>query len=295
MVCHQDTLLSKYGICVDRGSKPCHIAKYFFLTHAHGDHTVGLFSKQNEQKDVYCSYITAKILPKHNLHIHTMKMDKEYRLENGVSVWAIPSYHVDGSCMFLFHIENQRILFTGDFRFNQCFLNHKLLTSGKIDKVYYDDSFSKIDIDLPTTQDSYRTFSKAMHELENSAVVIRINMSSMGFEPILRKFSQHTGCNYALSDCFKDVYRGHQIRQLMGKHIHARSRVILSHRDHDDRSQGAWIMPSATYFLQKDKVMDEHPCVRVFHATHSNREEVQRFLNLVGAKENIACLDLIKM
>lgn len=80
--------------------------RYFFLTHFHGDHTVGLH-KGFDRGAIYCSAITARLLTQEmGLRVSSVCPLTPHQpvIIDGVTVTPIPANHCPGSFMFLFAI-----------------------------------------------------------------------------------------------------------------------------------------------------------------------------------------------
>ncbi len=96
---------------------------YFFLSHAHSDHTKGLKRLLNYHSDakIVCSRETKIILeltdaiPSERFIV--MEKEKPMVLD-GMTITAFDANHCVGSLMFLFESENRREFFTGDFRYD---------------------------------------------------------------------------------------------------------------------------------------------------------------------------------
>lgn len=102
---------------------------YYFLSHMHSDHTVGLSKAWREK--LYCSETTAKLLhrklevPKRYIVALEVMQPYMLKLQQGggnyeyLAVTLIPANHCPGSCMFLFETSTWTILYTADFRPSQ--------------------------------------------------------------------------------------------------------------------------------------------------------------------------------
>lgn len=139
------------GISVDRFTKENFQSKLFFLSHCHADHMIGLSSINSENElpgPLYLSEVSLIIVKrKFPLIKNVIPLKIGGRLtivkinENGwiifilffflsecipiaistndssnISVTALPAGHCPGSIMLLFEQNDEKILYTGDFR-----------------------------------------------------------------------------------------------------------------------------------------------------------------------------------
>lgn len=122
-------------ITVDCFRIPIKDCTHYFLSHFHSDHYIGL--KKSFGFPVYCSETTAGL-------VHTrigcravgMEMYKNYNMETFV-VRLIEAHHCPGAVMFIFIIDGEFVLHTGDFRYSR---KYHLLDM-KFKAIYLDNTY----------------------------------------------------------------------------------------------------------------------------------------------------------
>lgn len=315
-MCSIDPLLSHYGLTVDRTQEP-HL-KAFFLSHAHDDHVKGLnaaFFRKHSQVKVYLTCLTKELLMLYKPQLKAF--EKQFEIipyeepvmvaKSQVKVTALPAFHCDGSAMFLFEFlqERKRVLYTGDFRFQPA-MRH--WPHGVVDTIYYDDTFQQLESRIPTLLESEALILRLLSEHKH----VYINMSVLGFEPVLRRIlHQRPQWQVFLDPALKDTWRGQQIRLLLSREAWtseaSAAKIWLTHR----RFKKDWhpavpvLIPTATKFLcekwhphqeqlmeQKEQHATQHGTqlyLFVFFVTHSNREELFRFFCHVPHKRVRTC------
>lgn len=324
MPCPQDPDLQSRGIFVDKFLKDGNV---FLLTHAHTDHLRGLTKKFSKKKKelkskIYCTLITAKLT---TMVVNGLTMDdfvivnydESFSPVDNVTVWAFPAYHCDGSCMFLFELNNleekekdmqptTRILYTGDFRFHPDMRDNPKLTDFLIDKLYYDDVFDAITTPYPNYAETavrmietLQSICKEEEEEEDEEQPICINASILGIEPILRQIADTCNIQFSLSSSLQHTWRGRQLKYLLDHRLvttsENASRFRLCHRKHDDLQVGWWIIPTCTYFLCTETKVNDHneKHIHIWFCTHANQLENNALKTMVGAKENNPCQERI--
>ncbi|XP_071138703.1 5' exonuclease Apollo-like [Mytilus edulis] len=187
-------------IAVDFWKKrDCPSAKFFFLTHLHGDHTVGLSSSW--QYNIYCSAVTSKLLTEK----YGIKDDLVNVLETGSSsiiylddekqeqmvVSVIDANHCPGSAMFLFEGYFGKVLYTGDFRYcNLMFEDTPLFNCSDIDILYLDNTYCSPECIFPTREEAVEKLIKLVQEHKDHRIII--GMRNLGKEDLLVKIAQRT-------------------------------------------------------------------------------------------------------
>lgn len=314
MPCPQDDLLQSRHIQVDKfsvaqGTKPS--VQAFFLTHAHTDHMRDLkanFGERRGSAKIFATRVTARLamITVQGLEpdvFSVMEYHQPYHPTRGVTAWAFPAYHCDGSCMFLFEVDGSfRILYTGDFRWNPQIRDNNLLLDFRLDRLYYDDFFDEVKETYPTYAESYAALRQHVVALQLAPQVRRIfiNASILGVEPMLRELSDELGVRYSLSDSLHDTWRGRQLEYLLEHRLTCDngSPVVLGIAKLDDTDQPShpWLIPTCTYFL----CGDEHKKVRKAHhiyiqfCTHSNAQENTHLKVLLSARQINPCGEAVR-
>lgn len=312
MPCPQDAVLQQRGLQVDKfsvsaGTTPSAL-RAFCLTHAHWDHMKDLkasFSRRYAQAKIYATRTTSCLalltvagLPSDVFEVVTY--EEPFHPVAGVTAWAFPSYHCDGSAMFLFEIDGQeRVLYTGDFRWQPAFRANPWLTEFRTDRLYYDDFFDEIKTPFPTYAETLAVLRQQVIAWRAAPDVQRIwlQTSILGVEPLLRELADELNLRYTLSDSLVGTWRGRQLAHLLEHRLTtdqgARGVVWLGLTKLDDTHQPSepWIIPTCTYFLcgeAHERQRKPHH-VYVQFCTHSNYWENTQFKVLVGARHVNPC------
>jgi len=295
MACKQDPDLLKLSISVDNFSVS---VRNYFLTHAHLDHMKQLkanFGEKRDQAKICCTRITADLakitvdgLKEKDFHIITYK--DPVHLSSEVTVYAFPSYHCDGSAMFLFEISGSlRILYTGDFRFRESMRFNDVFGDFMIDRLYIDDTFNEIDKPYPSYEESVKEILAILLKHKR----INIHCSILGLEPLLRDVAQTLNIQFGLLPGLRDTWRGQQLEYLLEEHLNPNQimSVNLGNHKHETDEKIPWIIPSCTWFLCSSKHQEKKPKNHfyVFFCTHSNQIENSKMKVLIGAKEVHHC------
>lgn len=294
MACIQDPILLNNKILVDKFQK----GFISFISHAHSDHLQGI----SKNAEIYCTKTTKQLIyiqyPKYSIDFHILSYNEpELVQEKNIIVTAIPAFHCDGSCMFLFQLENgEKILITSDFRLYDGLPNKDILSNLIIDRLYYDDLFDEIKDEIPTHEKTLNDFSELIFSLKDDIIV---NCSILGFEMILRMFLKKYShlYNFQLSEKLKNHWRGKQIEYLLPKNKKKSKKIILGHKNLDDIKTGNWIFPSFTKFLCPEKYLSQKENKNHYFiqfATHSNQIENDYLKCLVSAKQVSQCGQLIQ-
>jgi len=268
MSCRQDSILQSLGIAVDNFYVE---AKWYFLSHAHFDHMKGLqkgFQHRRSTSKIVSTQITRdlSIFAVHNLKqsdFQLIRYDKPMTLVyNLVKVYSFPSYHCDGSAMFLFEINAQkennndetpviRIMYTGDFRFRQSMRDYDILCNFVIDKLYIDDTFDEVTIEYPSYEESIKDIVHTLKLLIKGADRIYIHSLILGIEPILRDVAEQLDLTYGLDPDLHETWRGNQLAYLLENKLDSTQlhRVNLGNHKKRQSNQDQWIIPTCTYFF----------------------------------------------
>ncbi|OWF35514.1 5' exonuclease Apollo [Mizuhopecten yessoensis] len=174
--------------------RECPTAKLFFLTHLHGDHTVGLSSSWRHV--IHCSPMTGELLT----HLYGINESLIQPLEVGtshildldsvncekMSVTVIDANHCPGSVMFLFEGYFGRILHTGDFRFCDELIDesNKMLFND-IDLLYLDNTYCSPQCAFPSRDSALDEIVSVINSHPHHSVVI--GMRNLGKEDMLAK------------------------------------------------------------------------------------------------------------
>ncbi|GAB1609712.1 hypothetical protein Ahia01_001257100 [Argonauta hians] len=154
-------LISGTPIAVDFWKvRQCPNVKLFFLSHFHGDHTMGLSSTWSEP--IYCSKITGELICKkfsieeeliRPLELNTPSIiPLDATLSETITVVALDANHCPGSLMFLFRGYFGCVLYTGDFRYEPKVIDNSYLSQldCTIDTLYLDNTFLDPKCNFPT-------------------------------------------------------------------------------------------------------------------------------------------------
>lgn len=289
-ICIRDALLIKYQIFIDDFSTN---DGFHFLTHAHQDHMVGL--TKTFTSNIYTSKITRDLVmfqkPKFASDRFII-VKKKHQLLPNIFVTTINSNHCIGSVMFLFEIEHQNLLYTGDFKWHE-----EMKYIKNIDKIYFDDTLFSMNYNglYPSKQDTFETILATILKIRQSDqdAKIFINTQILGLEEILIKLSLILKEQFMISNGLIDNFRSLQLNYLLGKYITFESNLILGNKSLDDTKQNQWIFPTSLHFLCLDKnpnfkdIPSNHHYVWL--CTHANKEDVENLTRVTNAKEVIGC------
>ncbi|XP_061186335.1 5' exonuclease Apollo-like [Saccostrea echinata] len=177
--------------------RECPNARLFFLTHLHGDHTVGL--SPSWQHKIYCSEITGKLLEERyeidSSQIclletgcsHIMYVDSD-QIEQ-MTVTVIDAHHCPGSVMFLFEGYFGKVLYTGDFRFDSKMKDDPLMENlSGTDVVYLDNTYNSPRCVFPSREESQKQIMEIIHSHEEFSV--KIGLRNLGKEDLLVAIAQ---------------------------------------------------------------------------------------------------------
>ncbi|XP_062593532.1 5' exonuclease Apollo-like [Saccostrea cucullata] len=177
--------------------RECPNARLFFLTHLHGDHTVGLSSSW--QHKIYCSEIIGNLLeeqyeidpsqvcPLETGCSHIMYIDTD-QIEQ-MTVTVIDAHHCPGSVMFLFEGYFGKVLYSGDFRFDSNMKDDPLIENlSGTDVVYLDNTYNSPRCVFPSREESQRIILEIIHSHEEFSV--KIGLRNLGKEDLLVTIAQ---------------------------------------------------------------------------------------------------------
>lgn len=290
----QDPDLLKLEISVDNFAVS---ARRYFLTHAHLDHMKQLkanFGQKRHQAKIWCTRVTADLakitvdgLKEKDFAIITY--EDPVHLSADITVYAFPSYHCDGAAMFLFEIQQLRILYTGDFRFRESMRANDVFGDFMIDRLYIDDTFNEIEIPYPTYEETVKEILVILVEHKR----VNIHCAILGLEPLLRDIAQTLDIQFGLLPSLRETWRGEQLEYLLEEHLSPNQilNVNLGNHKHETDEKIPWIIPSCTWFLCNSKHQEKKPKNHfyVFFSTHSNQIENSKMKVLIGAKEVHHC------
>lgn len=321
------------GIYIDefRPRLPDVPIQHFLLTHAHSDHMVGLtrtFARR-PAAPIYCTAQTARLaqIAVKGLtpdHFRVLRYQEPCRLGPQATLWAFPSFHCDGSAMFLVALhgpvpdvhepvwnelrpgEPLRILYTGDFRFclpmrREC----ALLADTLVHRLYYDDTFDDLDVPVPCFSDICQALDRTLTHLLSSGRFrhVYINAAVLGVEPVLRWLARHRQMRLGLCPRLKTHLRGEQLQYLLGPHLDLEGEVVgcpvrVGHRRLSVvRPPDAWVVLTCTAFLCPAASVKEGlaPTFRVKFCTHSNHAEINEFKQFVSPLSTNACEEVVRL
>jgi Cft2 family RNA processing exonuclease len=146
--------------------------QHYFLTHAHSDHTTGLF-KSWRAGTIYCTAVTARLLIEEQglaqSVVHPVELNKPFVVE-GVEVVALDANHCPGSAMFLFSVPTdvdtiKHILHTGDFRFHQRMAETAVLRAVKVHTLFLDTTYAAPRWSFPAQETAIDMMANTMRKL----------------------------------------------------------------------------------------------------------------------------------
>jgi len=298
-ICIRDALLIKYNIFIDEFSTN---DGFHFLTHAHQDHMVGL--TKTFTTTIYTSKITRDLVmlqkPKFTKSRFII-VKKRHELLPNVFVTTMDSNHCIGSVMFLFEIEHQKVLYTGDFKWHQDMNSNRNILF--LDKIYFDDTLFSMNYNglYPSKQDTFETMLATILKIRKSDqnAKIFINSQILGLEEILVKLSLFLKEQFMISDGLIGNFRSLQLNYLLGKYITSEqditsnSNLVLANKSLDDTKKNQWIFPTSLHFLCLDKNPNFKDIPKNHHyvwlCTHANKEDVEHLKRVTNAKEVIGC------
>ncbi|KAL1464238.1 hypothetical protein WDU94_003904 [Cyamophila willieti] len=295
----------------------CHA---FFLSHAHTDHMAGLNAsfgqllKENPEKKLYCSLITKELFSKLDRYSSGFDLDTLIVLDIGVpqllsiadqyvTVTLIPAGHCPGSVMFLFEVDDIRVLFTGDFRYSVndiCKL--KLLknpdeTVKKIDNIYLDTTFAYEEYkDFPSRDQSLQAIltevKNWLKKDENNVVNLELP-ARFAYEFVFVSIYQMLNMKVHVTPVKLDLYQN--ISEIIGSvtsnpntKVHACQDQALCVRG---KNKNPLTIRLCTMLFKDSFVQNcggglykncDNSEIKIFYATHSSLNELRTFVNYLS-------------
>ncbi|KYQ88197.1 DNA repair metallo-beta-lactamase domain-containing protein [Tieghemostelium lacteum] len=166
--------------------------KDYFLTHFHSDHYVGITKTWNFG-NIYCSKETSNLI---DLRIG---VDKKWIIVmpwntwvdvGGVQVAYLDANHCPGAAMILFHIGDEYILHTGDFRYNQSMNHYSLLHDIKISKLYLDNTFCEPTFVFPPQKEVINQVKEIVKRENDGKTLFLFGTYVIGKEKLLLEVSR---------------------------------------------------------------------------------------------------------
>ena len=281
-------------------SRDCPSVKFFFLSHLHGDHTVGLSSSW--QHNIYCSEITSKLLINkysvreelvHPLEIgrnHIMYLDEEKQEQMVVNL--IDANHCPGSVMFLFEGYFGKVLYTGDFRYTDLmFTQTPLSNCSNIDVLFLDNTYCAPECVFPPREEAVEQIIALIQANRDHRIVI--GMRQLGKEDLLVKIAlkfqewisvplamYRTAEILGLQDVFCVDDMDCQIR-IVPFHTVTRSSVI----GWNEFEPTLAILPTSLYIGLGSTPYIDSPNIHIVpYSDHSSFEEICNFVRRIQPK-----------
>ncbi|XP_026690005.2 uncharacterized protein LOC104265655 isoform X2 [Ciona intestinalis] len=266
-----------------------------FLTHMHSDHTVGLSSRWCHT--VYCTEVTATLMKLKfgisDTYIQIMDDNHTYCLSCGhtnICVRMIPTNHCPGACMFLFETDSTRILYTGDFRFNEMVemeIQKCLNPIRPIDLLYLDNTYCEPSCTFPSQQEAVlNIISVCRHHIDERIV---FGVSYIGHENLLclvaKALQEYVYVEEAMLErlLFINPEYGKVFRAGMSARLNAVPNSVLSG---SQWSAVPTVLIKPTARLGSMRISGNLSTVGVVtytipYSNHSNYEELEKFVKLI--------------
>eukprot|EP00878_Enallax_costatus_P007518 GHUV01007874.1.p1 GENE.GHUV01007874.1~~GHUV01007874.1.p1 ORF type:complete len:518 (+),score=175.46 GHUV01007874.1:1203-2756(+) len=143
--------------------------QHYFLTHMHSDHTTGL-TKSFSSGTIYASAISARLLAHEwGLRPPTVQVLELGRptVIQGVTITAIDANHCPGAVMLVFEVPKaaggvNRVLHTGDCRWQDCLRSDSCLRDKRIDILMLDTTYAVPRWTFPPQQQAIETMVQVM-------------------------------------------------------------------------------------------------------------------------------------
>ncbi len=275
-------IFEKYKIKIDKFTKSS-VYHTGFLTHIHSDHTRGL--ENTKCRCVYTTKQTKNLLRLQekytDVNFKCLDNDRIHRIDDCFSIVVIDSNHCTGSCMFifLFHVIQTNVLYTGDFRMSKLINANPLLLETNLRYVLYDDTLENIPLNFPSYEETYQMFKKKITLLQRQYglnVTIHISSFILGFELLLLRFHQETKQYFSISSCLP-IIRKNQLKFILNQSLKPHAVLKLDNHKYKKKNQ-LWIIPTSTYFICKYPINSQY----IWFSCHAHDKEIEEFKNLVG-------------
>eukprot|EP00117_Sycon_ciliatum_P050209 scpid46843/ scgid35468/ 5&apos; DNA cross-link repair 1B protein; SNM1 homolog B len=289
---------------------------YYFCSHAHTDHLIGL--QPSWSHPLYCSEITARLL----IHRYGFKKDILGILELNTptlvanfTVTCLDANHCPGSVMFLFEGPFGTILHTGDFRYSPSFhvpLHPVLRGEKHVDMLYLDNSYCNPTCIFPTREKATDKILDIVRQADPRQQRVYIVTYNIGKESLLEKIALAMRVPIVVSKKRMEILQLLGVRDVFTteeeSHIHS---VTMSeagniiHRLESDWYGDIVIRPTALLTAKRPTDIGQgsnSKCHMVPYSDHSSFSELQQFVAAVnpvhlrgilsgdsGAAKNFSC------
>jgi DNA cross-link repair 1C protein len=329
------------GISIDCFVEENLNSSIFFLSHCHYDHMKGLnfnffYDLMKTNKFLYCSHLSKLLLRStFNLDIELNKYIKILPLDDSIiinylydniyhslMVSSISSGHCLGSIMFLFKCNEQKILYTGDFRINIEDFS-KLKSLHYMDNPHIPLSIDKIYLDTTFLNISYKVFPSRLTSLRELCTTIKnwiekdpkniilLEISALyGSEFIYIELSRILGQRIhvqqnaykvykhieILQNCVTNVSETTSIHACMKKKdslknifgIKCRSDIDNKHVLTIVLSAKKWIGKDTSCIIESDDIRKQ--TTNICYSTHASYNELKAFLEYFRPKQVFSCV-----
>lgn len=291
--------LRELPICVD-----CFVGQYnsdkflHFLSHVHADHIVGL--KRNVSYKVYCSAVSAALIKqKVDISIDSIVILNEFQpyilhhQELIISVTLIPANHCPGSSMFIFKSKSCRILYTGDFRFDDELSNIGMPfwgpTTDPINTLYLDNTYCEPACTFSSRESNIEDIIKICNDHESFKIYIGINW--VGHERLLLSVAKSLNENIVVSEAQFKVFEilklenvfttDRNLGRIYAIPSHSLSNKFLGTvRKNNENIIG--ILPTARMCHSKFKTRHKEGIFTIEYSNHSCYSEIVKFVKQVS-------------
>ena len=242
MSCFLGKLKEFKAISLDRFDGDNLRSTMYFLSHCHADHMVGLDShdmahrlKIDSSIKLYCSSTTSALLLAISRfehlrpHIEQLPIDEELSLpvpscsselpnQKFISVTLIPAGHCPGSVMFLLKADQEKVLYTGDFRYHigDTIKLQSLFADGEcLKSVYLDTTFCVPEaLHIPSREECkqaiidtiFNWFCRA-NDSPGRRIAHIFSRSSYGYEFLMTQLANFFNCKIHVSRTQFSKYR----------------------------------------------------------------------------------------
>uniref|UniRef100_A0A8D0DHT0 5' exonuclease Apollo n=1 Tax=Salvator merianae TaxID=96440 RepID=A0A8D0DHT0_SALMN len=263
-------------------------ARFFFLSHMHSDHTVGLSSTWNQP--IYCSPITGQILH-HRLKvakqwIHPMEVGESHVIpldevgRETMTVTLIDANHCPGSVMFLFEGDFGVILHTGDFRYTSSMQLESGLKNPKfINVLYLDNTNCDPKTILPSREEATAQIKEVIRAHPNH--LVKIGMYCLGKESLLVKLAQEFHTWIVVSPTRLELMKLLELEDVFTSEKEAGWIHAVDFSEIHQANMGSWNQshPTIAILPTSRPVKIRHPAVHVIpYSDHSSFQELMEFV-----------------